>query len=369
MKKKTKVLSVVGARPNFIKIAPVHKAFLGYPDLFEHKICHTGQHYDASMSDVFFMDLEMPQPSFFLNAGGGTHAEQTARIIERFEKVLIEYQPDLVLVPGDVNSTMACSVTAVKMGIKVGHIESGLRSFDRSMPEEINRIITDSISDYLFVTEDSGLSNLRREGIPNEKIFLVGNTMIDNLIAHMDKITKKKSYASFDLNPKEYVVVTFHRPSNVDNPDQLEKMVIFLNKLAKATKIIFPIHPRTKNNLGNLQINGLQSNNLHLTSPLGYIDFMSLVYYSNAVITDSGGIQEETTFLKIPCITVRNTTERPVTTEIGSNLLVGGNFEKAFSAWRKINEQKNNEFKTPQLWDGRTSGRIVEIIKEKFSKP
>lgn len=366
MKKKTKVLSVVGARPNFIKIAPLHKAFNAYTGLIEHKICHTGQHYDASMSDIFFKDLEMPQPSFFLNAGGGTHAEQTARIMERFEKVLIEYQPDLVLVPGDVNSTMACSVTAVKMGIKVGHIESGLRSFDRNMPEEINRIITDSISDYLFVTENSGVINLEREGIAKEKIFHVGNTMIDNLIDHLDKIKNKKCHDGFGLNPGEYVVVTFHRPSNVDNPEQLRKMIGFLNDLAKTTEVVFPVHPRTKSNLDNLQINALQSDNLHLMNPLGYVDFLSLVYYSKAVITDSGGIQEETTFLKIPCITVRNSTERPVTTESGSNLLVGSDFEKALSAWHKITEQNRDKYKIPQLWDGRASGRIVEIIKENF---
>lgn len=358
---KNKILSVVGARPNFMKVAPIHKAFQKVESSCEHKICHTGQHYDTLMSDIFFDELDIPTPDFFLNARGGTHAKQTATIMLRFEKILQQYQPDVVLVPGDVNSTLACSLTAVKLGIKVGHIEAGLRSFDRSMPEEINRIVTDAISDYLFVTENSGLRNLKYEGVADEKIFFVGNTMIDNLIQNLEKISNKHYFLSLNLKPKEYIVVTFHRPSNVDNLDNLNEMVNFLNEVAKKYDIVFPIHPRTLNNLKKFHLLEKINTNVHLIKPLGYINFLSLVIDSKGVVTDSGGIQEETCFLRIPCITVRNSTERPVTVEMGTNQLVGSNFNAALKAIEIFNNSLQNTM-IPPLWDGKTSNRIVEII-------
>jgi UDP-N-acetylglucosamine 2-epimerase (non-hydrolysing) len=364
---KIKILSVVGARPNFIKIAPIHDKFVTSPKI-EHRICHTGQHYDNKMSDIFFAELEMPQPSFFLNAGGGSHTEQTATIMERFEKVCIEYKPDIVLVPGDVNSTLACSLTASKLGIKVGHIEAGLRSFDRTMPEEINRIVTDSISDFLFVTEASGLVNLGKEGVSPEKIFFVGNTMIDTLVKYYSKIKSKKKSLEFNVHQKKFVVVTFHRPSNVDNPENLRKLVDFIEKISHQIAVIFPIHPRTRLNLNKFGYSFTNKANIKLIEPLGYIDFLSLVYDSAMVITDSGGIQEETTYMGIPCITVRNSTERPVTIQMGTNILAGTNLTHVLQIFGKLlNREINFPSMVPPLWDGKASERINNVIEMAFS--
>jgi len=320
-----KIISVVGARPNFMKVAPISKQFsvISRQYSVKHLICHTGQHYDEKMSKVFFDELGLPKPDFYLGIGGGTHAEQTGRVMIEFEKVLMDGKPDLVIVVGDVNSTIACSLTAVKLGIKVAHVEAGLRSYDREMPEEINRILTDSISDYLFVSEPDGIRNLKNEGVSEEKIFYVGNTMIDSLVNLLPKIEKSEVVRMYNLEKDSYILVTFHRPSNVDTEINLKNIVELLNRLSEHKKVVFPIHPRTKKKLEEYSLLPTLHSSLVLTDPLGYIDFISLVKNSALVITDSGGIQEETTFLGVPCITTRKTTERPITVEIGTNVLVG----------------------------------------------
>ncbi len=365
-----------------------------------HLICHTGQHYDEKMSKVFFDELELPKPDFYLGVGGGSHAEQTAKIMIEFEKVLIEEKPDLVIVVGDVNSTIACSLTAVKLGIKVAHVEAGLRSFDRGMPEEINRILTDSISDYLFVTEPSGLVNLKNEGIIGSKIFYVGHVMIDSLAYYLPKISKKLEVRSERLeeiankqaengrkiqtgdsgsesgmtNYKElqttnkllpttnYILVTMHRPSNVDFKDKLEELLEMLNRLAEKRKVIFPIHPRTKNNINKFGLTTEYSNNLIITEPIGYLDFIGLVKNAEVILTDSGGIQEESTYLGVQCVTLRNSTERPITVDIGTNHLVGDDFNEAERVVNEILAGKKKEGKIPELWDGKAAERIVQII-------
>ena len=366
-----KIISVVGARPNFMKVAPIHREiqkFLnenpGFPLI--HKICHTGQHYDNNMSNVFFRDLELPEPNFYLGVGSGSHAVQTARIMIEFEKVLISEKPDLVIVVGDVNSTIACSLTAVKLGIKVAHVEAGLRSFDRTMPEEINRILTDAISDYLFVSEKSGVKNLKREGIPDEKIFFVGNVMIDSLIGYLPKIERSKILEVFSLRPLQYGVVTLHRPSNVDVEERLKQIVNLLEKISMYARLIFPVHPRTYKNLKRYGLIKFLNHNIIITEPLGYIDFIALVKNSTFVLTDSGGIQEETTYLGVPCITLRNSTERPVTVEIGTNFLAGEDIDVAFKYIMKILEGNSKNGSIPELWDGKASERIVKILIEKL---
>ncbi|MFA6572237.1 MAG: UDP-N-acetylglucosamine 2-epimerase (non-hydrolyzing), partial [Bacteroidota bacterium] len=319
-----KIISIVGARPNFMKVAPIHRAFQAYPDKVEHMILHTGQHYDVNMSDAFFKDLEMPQPAFFLGIGSGSHAEQTAKIILEFEKVCITDKPDFVIVVGDVNSTIACALTAVKLGIPVAHVEGGLRSFDRTMPEEINRKATDSICDYCFVTEQSAIDNLEDEGYPPENVFFVGNTMIDSLHFALNKAKHSDIITKLKLKEKKYVLVTLHRPSNVDEKAKLEEFISIFEEFSRDTEFVFPVHPRTRKMIQNF---GLSSrvekiSSLHLIEPLGYIDFLALMLNSKFVMTDSGGIQEETTALGIPCLTLRTSTERPVTIEFGSNILV-----------------------------------------------
>lgn len=265
-----KIISVVGARPNFMKVAPLHRAFNQFS--IRHLICHTGQHYDEKMSKVFFDDLELPKPDFYLGVGSGSHAEQTAKVMIEFEKVLLVEKPDLVIVVGDVNSTIACSLTAKKLNIKVAHVEAGLRSFDMEMPEEINRILTDRISDYLFVTEKSGLENLKNEGVPDEKVFFVGNVMIDSLVYYQPKVNRSRILDDFQLSTCNYVLVTLHRPSNVDTKESLEKLVNFLNRLGEERKVIFPIHPRTKSNLEKHSIIQSFNQSVVLTDPIGYID-------------------------------------------------------------------------------------------------
>lgn len=357
-----KILSVVGARPNFIKIAPVDKAFRKYGKAVSHKICHTGQHFDDCMSKVFFDDLKMPRPDFYLGIGGGSHASQTARIMLELEQVFQEEDPDLVIVPGDVNSTLAAALVASKMGIPIAHIEAGLRSFDNSMPEEINRIITDVVSDYLFVTEHSGIKNLRDEGIDNEKIYFVGNTMIDTLEAHYDLIEDSPVVENMGLTKGNYILATFHRPTNVDDKEGLEALMHTLEQLANKRKLVFPVHPRTRRNIRD---HGLENNipkNLILTQPLGYIEFLSLMRYAELVITDSGGIQEETTYMGVQCITVRKNTERPVTIDVGTNHLVGTDPEKVEKIALDILDGIVKPGRIPELWDGKAAKRITEII-------
>jgi UDP-N-acetylglucosamine 2-epimerase (non-hydrolysing) len=358
-----KIISVVGARPNYMKVAPIHRAFQKYSDQVQHLICHTGQHYDVNMSKIFFEELELPQPDFYLGVGSGSHAEQTAKIMIEFEKVLIQENPDLVIVVGDVNSTIACSLVAVKLGIKVAHVEAGLRSFDRTMPEEINRLLTDQIADYLFVTEKSGIENLKNEGIPDEKIFFVGNTMIDSLVHYLSKIENSKILDELSLKPREYIVVTLHRPSNVDNPENLVKIFNEFKKIAEKIKIVFPIHPRTKRTLQSANID-YEHPNILLIEPVGYISFIKLVKNSLIVLTDSGGIQEETTYLKIPCLTLRKNTERPITAEIGTNKLIGIEYNKiAEECFETINNPPKNS-QIPPLWDGKAAERITAKVIE-----
>ncbi len=357
-----KIISVVGARPNFMKVAPVHKAFQIYKNQVEHLICHTGQHYDKKMSKIFFEDLEMPVPDFYLGVGSGSHAEQTAKVMIEFEKVLNNERPDLIIVVGDVNSTVACSLVAAKLNIKVAHVEAGLRSFDRTMPEEINRLLTDAISDYLFVSEKSGLKNLGNEGVSEDKIYFVGNVMIDSLIHYLSKAEKSPVLKDYSLNPSEYILVTLHRPSNVDSKDFLKDLIALFEKLAEKRKIIFPVHPRTKKNLEDSGYINNISKNIILTEPIGYIDFLALTKNSGLIITDSGGIQEESTYLGIQCITVRNNTERPITVEVGTNHLIGTDLNSVEKCALDILSGKIKEGKIPEMWDGRTSERIVKYL-------
>lgn len=359
-----KIISIVGARPNFMKIAPIHSAFLKYKDSVQHLICHTGQHYDEKMSKVFFEELNIPQPDFNLGIGSGSHAVQTARMMIEFEKVIIAEKPDLIIVVGDVNSTIACSLVGKKMQVAVAHIEAGLRSFDRTMPEEINRILTDSIADYLFVTEQSGLDNLKNEGIDEGKIFFTGNIMIDSLVQNMDKIDASPVLSILGLRISAYILCTLHRPSNVDDKDSLRRILSNLNSLAEKKKIVFPVHPRTRERMKEFKLEGLISDNLLLTDPIGYIDFICLIKNAAVVITDSGGIQEETTFLAIPCVTLRNNTERPVTTSIGSNYLAGNDVSSFALIVKDILNGKVKKSGIPPLWDGKAAERICRILVE-----
>lgn len=358
-----KVINVVGARPNFMKIAPIQRAMKN-SDKIHPLLVHTGQHYDEKMSELFFTDLELPEPDVYLNVGSGSHATQTAKIMIEFEKVLEKEKPDLILVVGDVNSTAACSLVASKMGVKIGHVEAGLRSFDRTMPEEINRIVTDTLSDYLFVTEQSGLDNLRNEGIPDSKVFFTGHVMIDSLIFFLEKAKQSDILDKMHLNGTPYVLVTLHRPSNVDVKENLEKLLNAFEIVGKNLKIIFPIHPRTKKMIGAFALDKKveYNKNLILTDPIGYLDFMKLMQNSTLCLTDSGGIQEETTYLGIPCITMRENTERPVTVDIVTNVIVGSNTKLIVSEVEKILQGKQKIGKIPELWDGKAAERIVEVL-------
>ncbi|MDP2365915.1 MAG: UDP-N-acetylglucosamine 2-epimerase (non-hydrolyzing) [Ignavibacteria bacterium] len=365
-----KIISVVGARPNFMKVAPIHDAINNYnkknadsnQKKIDHKICHTGQHYDEKMSQVFFDQLGLPKPDFYLGIGGGSHAEQTAKIMIEFEKVLIEEKPNLLIVVGDVNSTIACSLTAAKLGIKIAHVEAGLRSYDRAMPEEINRLLTDTISDYLFVTEPSGLENLKKEGIDDSKVHFVGHVMIDSLIKFLPKADTSDILELFGLEKQNYILTTMHRPSNVDVAENLKEMILMFNRFAEKKKVVFPIHPRTRKNIESHGLMGELSPNLILTDPIGYIDFIALIKNAELILTDSGGIQEESTYLGVQCITIRRTTERPVTVTVGTNQLVGDNFNEAESVANRVLNGELKKGKIPELWDGKAAERIVEVL-------
>jgi len=361
-----KVITVAGARPNFIKIAPLHRAFLNRTDLFDHKICHTGQHFDKNMSKIFFEELEIPEPDFNLGVGSGSHADQTARIMIEFEKIMNQEKPDLILVPGDVNSTLACRVVASKMRLRIEQVEAGLRSFDRAMPEEINRIVTDVLSDYLFVSEGSGLTNLKAEGVADEKIHFVGNIMIDSLVHFLPSINNSTILERLNLTKSEYTLLTFHRPRNVDSSGSLSELVDTLNRLAGQTKLVFPLHPRTRKNLAEHGLSAKMDPGILLMDPIGYIDFLALTRSAKLVITDSGGIQEETTFLGVQCITVRDNTERPVTVSEGTNQLIGTNLKKVEKAAEKVLAGEVKQGAVPELWDGNTAERIVNILSDKL---
>ncbi len=387
-----KILHVVGARPNFMKVAPLVDAVWvwnnAHPqdDPLRQMIIHTGQHYDEKMSKLFFDELEIPKPDINLEVGSASHAVQTAEIMKRFEPVLINERPDYVLVVGDVNSTIACSLVAVKHGIKVAHVEAGLRSFDRSMPEEINRILTDAIADLLFVTEESGIENLRREGIPGEKIYFVGNVMIDTLRKHWEKASQSSTLSRLGLVPPEgdtegtvkpYGLLTLHRPSNVDDRETFRGILEALTEISKRFPIIFPIHPRTMkqvrefgfqeffSNLTNAG-NDFYHNGIHCIEPQGYLDFLRLVSCARLVLTDSGGIQEETTVLGVPCVTLRESTERPVTVTLGTNIITGTKRDAIIKGAQDhlATDPSSMQGRVPPLWDGKAAERIVSILAD-----
>lgn len=347
-----------------MKVAPLHRAFKKYHDKIQHVIVHTGQHYDQMLSDVFFKDLDLPQPDYSLGIGSESHARQTAKIMIEFEKVLLAESPELVIVVGDVNSTLGCAIVSAKMGISVAHVEAGLRSFDRTMPEEINRVLTDTVSDFLFVTEQSGVENLKKEGVPDSKIYLVGNVMIDSLLYHRAQIRKSTILTQFNLKPNTFTLVTLHRPSNVDSREGLRRIIQIMKSLSERSKIVFPIHPRSRKMLDHHGLSEEISsiNNLTLVDPLGYLDFQKLLENASLVITDSGGIQEETTFLSIPCLTLRENTERPITVEIGTNELCGNDVSLVIERSLEIFKGVRKQGSVPYLWDGKASERIAAIV-------
>jgi UDP-N-acetylglucosamine 2-epimerase (non-hydrolysing) len=368
MKSNMKIIHVAGARPNFMKISPLIRELKKFPE-FKPMIVHTGQHYDYEMSKLFFEELEIPEPDMNLEVGSASHAIQTAEIMKRFEKVVLEEKPDLVVVVGDVNSTIACALTSVKLGIRVAHVEAGLRSFDRTMPEEINRILTDTISDFLFTSEQSGNVNLKNEGIPDEKVYFVGNVMIDTLLRNREKSLSSKILDTLSLKPEAYAALTLHRPSNVDDQDTFKEILQALLKVQKSFKIVFPIHPRTKATLQAMKDSHLLMNaeNFIMTEPLGYLDFLRLMDNARFVLTDSGGIQEETTVLGIPCITLRKNTERPVTVSEGTNVIAGPYRDKIIEESLKVIEGDKSPGRIPEKWDGKASERIVKVLSERLS--
>ena len=379
-----KVIQVVGARPNFMKVAPLHRAIKNLAG-WTSKIVHTGQHFDAKMSDVFFTQLELPTPDFFLGIGGGSHTEVTAKIMLAFEKIVESEKPDLIIVVGDVTSTLACTLVAIKMGIPLVHVEAGLRSGDRTMPEEINRILTDSVANYLFVTEQSGLDHLKREGVPDEKVFFTGNVMIDSLVRYQEKAKSSTILEELGLqasNPEnrrevsrlyetDYIVMTMHRPANVDTESGLKAILELIELSTAKTKVVFPIHPRTRSNMAKFGLEDTltQNKNLILTEPLGYLEFIQLMTHAKAILTDSGGIQEETTYLGIPCLTFRDSTERPITVTMGTNqLLADLNPKITFAALEEILAGHHKKGQIPPLWDGHAAERIAENLFNLFSK-
>lgn len=360
-----KILAVAGARPNFIKIAPLMWAIRERAGV-EGWLVHTGQHYDRAMSQLFFEELEIPRPDVDLAVGSSSHAVQTAEVMKRFEPVLLERKPDVVVVVGDVNSTLACTLTAVKLGVSVAHVEAGLRSFDRTMPEEINRVLTDAVANILFASERGAIDNLRHEGISEERIFFVGNVMIDTLFRCRQRSEASDVLERLGLVDQQYAVVTLHRPTNVDDVRQLEALLAVLEEVGQRLPVVFPIHPRTK---AALSAEAPASNNgsrgLRMIDPLGYLDFMKLMARARLVLTDSGGIQEETTVLGVPCLTLRSTTERPVTVTEGTNHLVGTNPQRILKAAVDSLSARARPHRIPELWDGSAATRIVDILLDR----
>jgi UDP-N-acetylglucosamine 2-epimerase (non-hydrolysing) len=353
---------IAGARPNFMKIAPITHAIQlvqKQGKKIDFRLIHTGQHYDKNMSDSFFDQLNIPIPDVNLGAGGGTQAEQTAAIMIGYEKIIIEKKPDLCLVVGDVTSTMACSITAQKLNVKVAHVEAGIRSGDWTMPEEINRMVTDSITNYFFTTTEIANHNLKKNGVSDDRIFLVGNTMIDTLLKHRKNFIKPKIWDEIGLIDKNYLVMTLHRPANVDKDDKLKNLINEIVKNSNGLPLIFPVHPRTAKIIEAL---GIKHSNLYLIEPQGYLEFNYLVERSKAVITDSGGITEETTVLGVPCITLRNNTERPETVTIGTNELIGTDPKSIEPTLKKLFAGNWKKGTIPDLWDGNTAQRLVQIL-------
>jgi UDP-N-acetylglucosamine 2-epimerase (non-hydrolysing) len=367
--KKIKLIPVVGARPNFMKIAPVISAIRKHngnctrgETHIDYLLLHTGQHYDLKMSDTFFQELNIPAPDINLGVGSGSHAEQTAEIMVRFEKICLEEKPDWIVVVGDVNSTMACTLVAAKLCLKVAHVEAGLRSFDRTMPEEINRLVTDALADLLLTPSEDADQNLLKEGVPGNKIKRVGNVMIDSLVMNLDKARAIKPYAAFGLTEKNYVFVTLHRPSNVDDRDSLTVIMDRLTRLSTRVPVVFPVHPRTEKNLNQYGIMPAPARNpnLKLCGPVGYFESIGLADKARFVLTDSGGLQEETTFLGVPCLTLRPNTERPITITLGTNRLTS-----ILTLEEDINRILRGDHQTgkiPELWDGKTSERILQSL-------
>lgn len=359
-----KITIVAGARPNFMKVAPIieeiRKRRSSGTDI-EYRLIHTGQHYDKLMSGDFFDQLNIPLPDNNLEAGGGTQAEQTGAIMVGFEKELINFRPDLVIVVGDVTSTMSCAIAAQKLQVRVAHVEAGIRSGDWSMPEEINRLLTDSVTDYFFTTSDSANDNLRKTGVSDDRIFFVGNTMIDTLIKHLPLLTKPSFFDTLKLIPSRYIVMTMHRPSNVDNKTQLKGIIGAIVAASKGLPIVFPVHPRTAKIIDEL---GISFDNLITVAPLSYLEFNYLVRHSKAVITDSGGITEETTIMGIPCMTLRDNTERPETCTLGTNELLGTKIDSISPAFEKLFGNAWKKGSVPPFWDGKAAVRIVDAILE-----
>ncbi len=360
-----KVINVVGARPNFMKVAPLVEAMKRREREFTPLVVHTGQHYDSMMSDAFFRDLDLPQPDLLLNVGSGSHAAQTAAVMERFEPVVLREKPDWVLVVGDVNSTLACALVCVKLGVKVAHVEAGLRSRDRTMPEEINRLLTDQISDLLFTPSRDADDNLRAEGIPEERIRFVGNIMIDSLFKQLERSQDSTIREALGISGKDYAVLTLHRPSNVDERKTFAGILDALEEIGRRIPILFPAHPRTRKMIAHFGLGDRIENvsGLRVIEPLGYLDFLSLYSRARFVLTDSGGIQEETTVLGIPCLTLRDNTERPVTVNMGTNTIVGTDRGKiTAAAFAVLDGSKNSNHQVPPLWDGHTADRILAAL-------
>ncbi len=358
-----KIVCVCGARPNFMKIAPIVDALRDRKNV-ETILVHTGQHYDRAMSQLFFEELGIPEPDVNLEVGSGSHAVQTGLIMQRFEPVCLEHKPDWLIVVGDVNSTIACAMVAVKLGIKVAHVEAGLRSFDRAMPEEINRLLTDSISDLLLVSEPSGIENLRREGVADDKVHLVGNVMIDTLLRSKQRASESKVLEGLGVKPGAYAVVTLHRPSNVDNAETFASILKALKIISDEMTVVFPMHPRSRANLTKLGLDdAAKSANLHIVDPFGYLDFLKLTMDAAVMLTDSGGIQEETTILGVPCLTLRENTERPITLTEGTNRLTDCSTDAILQAFRAVRNSPPCG-NAPALWDGHAAERIVKILVE-----
>jgi UDP-N-acetylglucosamine 2-epimerase (non-hydrolysing) len=363
-----KVINVVGARPNFMKVAPIVEAMKRRASEFAPMVVHTGQHYDAQMSDAFFRDLGLPSPDVHLNVGSGSHAAQTAAVLQAFEPVVLEEKPDWVLVVGDVNSTLACALCCSKLGVKVAHVEAGLRSRDRTMPEEINRLLTDQLADLLLTPSKDADENLRAEGIPAERIRLVGNVMIDSLFQQLTRAEESTVREDLELNGKDYAALTLHRPSNVDDPKTFARILGALEQIGERLPINFPVHPRTRARLEEFGFNDSvrRARNLRLIDPLGYLDFLRLYTGARLVLTDSGGIQEETTALGIPCLTLRENTERPITVEMGTNTIVGTDTERITrAAFAALDAPRDKDVaRIPPLWDGHTADRILDALLE-----
>src|SRR5262245_38673409 len=357
MRNRKKILLVVGARPTFMKIAPLLRELAAHSDVFNPLLAHTGQHYDSAMSGVFFRELEMPEPGVNLGVGSGSHARQTAQVMMAFEPVLADFQPDWVVVPGDVNSTLACALVAAKLGVRVAHLEAGLRSFDRAMPEEINRVLTDQLADLLLTPSADADRNLLQEGVNPARIHLVGNIMIDTLMRLLPKAETRRDGLERELGiGGSYVLATLHRPSNVDEPAALGEILGALNEIAADERVLFPVHPRTRERIARM--NFVADPRLTMTGPLGYLDFLALERSAALVITDSGGVQEETTFLGVPCLTVRANTERPVTIAEGTNTLVASRRRDLVdAAGRKLIPSNHENSRRPPLWDGATAQR------------